>query len=320
MSEPASPAPTLRPATTPNRDDSAPAVSIAERQAWSISGWYGVAGIVLAALLIWYAADQLSSAAPGAGASPAIVTLLVLAIIAIGLLAGTMSVIQPLETRVVLFFGRYVGTVRHTGLIMTAPLTTRRRVSVRVDNFECRKLKVNDSEGNPVELAGIVVWRVRDTARSVFAVTNCVGFVQVQAEAALRHVAMSHPYDTESGDRPSLRGSTDQVSLELAREVAARVEVAGVEVIEVRISHLAYAPEIAQAMLQRQQAAAIIAARSRIVDGAVGMVEMALARLQERDVVQLDEERKAAMVSNLLVVLCGDSRATPVVNTGTLYQ
>ncbi len=317
MSEPVSPTPIL---TSPEHDPDSLRATIAERPAWSISGWYGVLGILAAAAVIWYCAAGLSSATPGSDADPVLVTVLVLAVLTISVLSGTLAVIQPMETRVVLFFGRYAGTVRQTGLIMTAPLTTRRRVSVRVDNFESRKLKVNDAEGNPVELAAIVVWRVQDTARSVFAVTNYLGFVQVQAEAALRHVATSHPYDSEDSDRPSLRGSTDQVSAELAREVAARVEVAGVEVIEVRISHLAYSPEIAQAMLQRQQAAAIIAARSRIVDGAVGMVEMALARLQERDVVQLDEERKAAMVSNLLVVLCGDSRATPVVNTGTLYQ
>lgn len=317
MSEPVILTPVLDPSATPSTD----AVDISERPAWAISGWYAVAGMLAAVVADVFLIRAMSPSGGGTPSpSPLLITLAVVVGLIFAVLAGAVTVIQPVESRVVQFFGRYAGTVRRTGLIMTAPLTTRRRVSVRVNNFETRKLKVNDSEGNPVELAGIVVWRVADTARSVFAVSDCVGFVQVQAEAALRHVAMSHPYDIEGGSGTSLRGSTDLVSAELAREVAARVQVAGVDVVEVRISHLAYAPEIAQAMLQRQQAAAIIAARTRIVDGAVGMVEMALARLQERDVVQLDEERKAAMVSNLLVVLCGDSRATPVVNAGTLYQ
>ncbi|MEJ2578421.1 MAG: SPFH domain-containing protein, partial [Kineosporiaceae bacterium] len=205
-------------------------------------------------------------------------------------------------------------------LILTLPLTTKHKVSVRVNNFETRTLKVNDADGNPVELGAVVVWQVHDTALATFAVADHTEFVRVQAEAAVRHVAVSHPYDNPGGTGTSLRGSTEKVAEELAAEVAARVGIAGVDIREVRISHLAYAPEIAQAMLQRQQAAAIVAARERIVDGAVGMVEMALARLQEHDIVELDEERKAAMVSNLLVVLCGDSQATPVVNTGTLYQ
>ncbi|HYD53876.1 MAG TPA: SPFH domain-containing protein, partial [Gemmatimonadaceae bacterium] len=180
-------------------------------------------------------------------------------------------------------------------------------------------LKVNDATGNPVEIAAIVVWQVSDTAKATFAVEDYQGFIQTQSEAAVRHVAGAYPYDA-ADDAESLRGSTDQISLELAHEVAARVAAAGLEILEVRISHLAYAAEIAQAMLQRQQAAAVVAARSRIVEGAVGMVQMALDQLNREGIVELDEERKAAMVSNLLVVLCGDSRATPVVNTGTLYQ
>jgi len=230
-----------------------------------------------------------------------------------------LVVIAPGETRVVQFFGRYIGTVRRTGLTWVVPLSTRRRVSVRVRNFETNALKVNDADGNPVEIAAIVVWQVADTAKATFAVENYDHFVAVQSEAALRHVATTHPYDDTTGHGTSLRGSTATVSDELAREVAHRIVVAGIEIIEVRISHLAYAPEIAQAMLQRQQAGAVIAARSLIVDGAVGMVEMALARLDREGVVALNEDRKAAMVANLLVVLCGDQRATPVVNTGSTY-
>jgi regulator of protease activity HflC (stomatin/prohibitin superfamily) len=234
------------------------------------------------------------------------------------LVSLSITIVQPGKTQVVQVFGRYTGTVRTPGLLWLLPLTTRRSVSVRVRNFETGRLKVNDAEGNPVEIAAIVVWQVEDTARAVFAVEDAVEFVSVQSEAAVRHVAGAYPYDA-SNDVESLRGSTDVVSRELAREVAERVAVAGVQILEVRISHLAYAPEIAQAMLQRQQAAAVIAARSRIVEGAVGMVQMALAELSRQGVVELDEERRAAMVSNLLVVLCGDSRATPVVNTGSLY-
>jgi regulator of protease activity HflC (stomatin/prohibitin superfamily) len=307
----ATPAPRSRPALTSD---------LAEHPAWVADGWYAVGGILIAGVGLGLTIWQIALHNPqGVAAFWAACVLAVLSLV-IALLGATLCMVAPLETRVVQFFGRYVGTVRRTGLVMISPLTTRRTVNIRVNNFETRLLKVNDADGNPVELGAIVVWQVQDTARCVFAVQDYVNFVQVQAEAALRHVAVSHPYDDATGSGTSLRGSTDVVAEELAREMSARVEVAGVDVVEVRISHLAYAPEIAQAMLQRQQASAIIAARSRIVDGAVGMVELALARLQEHDVVELDEERKAQMVSNLLVVLCGDSRATPVVNTGTLYQ
>ena len=231
----------------------------------------------------------------------------------------SLVIVQPGQTRVIQFFGRYVGTIRGTGLTWVLPLTTRRSVSVRVRNFETNQLKVNDADGNPVQIAAIVVWQVSDTSKASYAVENYLNFVTVQAESALRHVATTHPYDAGGETATTLRGSTDLVAGELAREVAQRVALAGVEIIEVRISHLAYAPEIAQAMLRRQQANAVVAARSRIVEGAVGMVELALQRLNERGIVDLDEERKAAMVSNLLVVLCGDQPASPVVNTGSLY-
>jgi regulator of protease activity HflC (stomatin/prohibitin superfamily) len=193
-------------------------------------------------------------------------------------------------------------------------------VSTRVRNFETNHLKVNDADGNPVEIASIVVWQVADTSRALYAVDDYLNFVRVQAESALRHVATAHPYDNPADGGTSLRGSTDVVASELAEEMAARVVIAGVEIVEVRVSHLAYAPEIAQAMLRRQQANAVVAARSRIVEGAVGMVELALEKLSERGIVDLDEERKAAMVSNLMVVLCSDQPASPVVNTGTLYS
>lgn len=284
-------------------------VDISERPAFQGNGFVALAVALVLVLVAVAAALTLSPAgwvATGA-----------LGLAALVLLTG-VQVVQPGRTRVVQFFGRYVGTVRRTGLVWVLPLTTRRAVSVRVQNFETSRLKVNDSDGNPVELAAIVVWQVADTARAVFAVEHYDAFVATQAESALRHVAGSHPYDGPD-DELTLRGATDEVAGELAREVAARITVAGVEIIEVRISHLAYAPEIAQAMLQRQQASAVVAARARIVEGAVGMVELALERLSDRSIVELDEERKAAMVSNLLVVLCGDSRVTPVVNTGTLY-
>jgi regulator of protease activity HflC (stomatin/prohibitin superfamily) len=230
----------------------------------------------------------------------------------------SLAVVTPGQTRVVQFFGRYAGTIRRPGFWWVVPLTVRLAVSVRVRNFETNHLKVNDADGNPVEIAAIVVWQVTDTAKATYAVDSYLNFVSVQAESALRHVATTHPYDSADEDL-SLRGSTDIVAGELATEVAQRVTLAGVEIIEVRISHLAYASEIAQAMLRRQQANAVVAARSRIVEGAVGMVEMALTRLSERQVVDLDEERKAAMVSNLMVVLCGDQPASPIVNAGSLY-
>ena len=289
-------------------------VDVRERPSFQANGFLGLlVAVVLGALAAWVFVRAAADASVGlvlAGVLLAIAAVLVLA---------SLTVIQPGQTSVVQFFGRYVGTARRTGLVWLPPLTTRRTLSVRVRNFETERLKVNDADGNPVDIAAIVVWQVADTAQAVFAVENVNGFVEVQSEAALRHVARSYPYDAPD-DVESLRGSTEVISGELAQEVAERVAIAGIEVLEVRISHLAYSPEIAQAMLQRQQAAAVVAARSRIVEGAVGMVQMALEELSRQGVVELDEERRAAMVSNLLVVLCGDSRATPVVNTGTLYS
>ncbi len=282
-------------------------VVIEERRAWAVSGWFGV---LVVAACIAVAVLLARSSAPAVAIAPIVVGSLILT---------SLVIVQPGQTKVVRFFGSYVGTLRRTGLWWILPLADRKSLSIRVRNFETNHLKVNDADGNPVEIAAIVVWQVADTSQAVYAVDDYVNFVQVQAESALRHVATTHPYDDPTNEGTSLRGSTDVVAEELAQEVAQRVTIAGVEIVEVRISHLAYAAEIAQAMLRRQQANAVVAARSRIVEGAVGMVEQALAALNERDIVQLDEERKAAMVSNLLVVLCAEQPASPVVNTGTLY-
>src|SRR5947207_2963460 len=234
------------------------------------------------------------------------------------LLASGFFVLAPNEARVVLFLGgRYVGSVRDSGFHWTVPFSRKRRITLRVRNFESAKLKVSDCDGNPVEIAAVVVWRVVDSAKAAFGVDDFVAYVAVQAEAAVRHMATLYPYESHDR-RPSLRDSS-AVTEELNTELRERVSLAGVEVLESRITHLAYAPEIAQAMLARQQASAIVAARSKIVEGAVGMVSAALERLRAEDVVDLDEERKAQMVANLLVVLCGDRAAQPVVNTGTLY-
>src|SRR5271165_1628354 len=283
-------------------------VEIHERRALAISGWLGI----------------LVVAACGVGAyfltNSSIKVVILVPIVVACIILSSLVIVQPDETRVVRFFGSYVGSVRRTGLSWILPLTDRRNVSIRVRNFETNHLKVNDADGNPVEIAAIVVWQVADTSRALYAVDDYLNFVRVQAESALRHVATTHPYDNPADDGLSLRGSTDTVAGELAVEMAERVVIAGVEIIEVRISHLAYAAEIAQAMLRRQQANAVVAARFRIVEGAVGMVELALERLDERGVVNLDEERKATMVSNLMVVLCSDQPASPVVNTGTLYS
>ncbi|QBL10033.1 SPFH domain-containing protein [Rheinheimera sp. D18] len=227
--------------------------------------------------------------------------------------------VQPNQAAVLQLFGRYVGTDLNNGLRWSNPLYSKRKVSLRVRNFESNKMKVNDNAGNPVEIAAVVVWKVVDSAEAVFEVDNYENFVSIQSESAIRHLASSYAYDAGNDHAISLRSSTDEVTELLKTEIQARLNKAGVQVLEARISHLAYAPEIASAMLQRQQAAAIIAARQQIVEGAVGMVETALQRLSERKVVELDDERKAAMVSNLLVVLCGDHHVQPIVNAGSLY-
>ena len=234
-------------------------------------------------------------------------------------LAAGLFVVNPNQAVALLLFGNYHGTTRQMGLRFANPFFTKLRISLKARNLNGERLKVNDLSGNPIEIAAVVVWRVEDTAEALFEVDNFEAYVKIQSESAVRHLASAYPYDA-GDDEKSLRGATDDISQHLQRELQERLGKAGVEVMEARLAHLAYAPEIAHAMLQRQQASAVVAARKKIVEGAVGMVEMALQELNSRGLVHLDDERKAAMVSNLLVVLCSEHAAQPVVNTGTLYQ
>ncbi|NLU66621.1 SPFH domain-containing protein [Streptomyces sp. HNM0574] len=271
----------------------------------------GVGGIVLGG-------TQLKSGASGIGATLLVVGIVVL-IGSLFAMAG-LNMVAPGEARVVQLFGRYTGTIRTDGLRWVNPLTTRTKISTRVRNHETAILKVNDAYGNPIELAAVVVWQVADTAQATFSVDDYVEFVSTQTEAAVRHIAIEYPYDAHDEDALSLRGNAEEITEKLAVELTARVQAAGVTIVESRFTHLAYAPEIASAMLQRQQAGAVVAARKTIVEGACGMVEDAVTRISEQDFVELDEERRATMVSNLLVVLCGDRSPQPVMNTGSLYQ
>ncbi|GAT66206.1 SPFH domain-containing protein [Planomonospora sp. ID91781] len=286
-----------------------------ERRAFRVNGF-----IVLIGLLVLGAA--LAAVVVSAGWTDSVVALLGTVgpwgLAALVLLSG-FTVVNPNEAKVVQFLGRYVGTVKETGFQWVLPFTTKQHVTLRVRNFETAKLKVNDADGNPVEIAAVVVYKVTDTAKAAFSVDDYEEYVAIQSEAAVRHLATSHPYDAHEEGRTSLRDGAE-VAGELTAELRERTELAGVEVLEARITHLAYAPEIAQAMLVRQQAAQVVAARTHIVAGAVGMVRLALDRLAEEGVVDLDEERKAQMVSNLLVVLCGDRATQPVVNAGSLYS
>jgi len=273
--------------------------------------------VVLPLLMIldaWWTVAGARTAAP----IPIVVGCLLFVILSVML--GGFFVVEPNQATVQMLFGMYKGSERRPGLWWVNPFMTKKKVTLRVRNFECNKLKVNDHDGNPIEIGAVVVWKVVDSAEAIFQVDNYDNFVHVQTEAALRNLATGHPYDAHNDGQMSLRGNTADVAELLKGEVQARLEKAGVEVLEARISHLAYAPEIASAMLRRQQASAVIAARSKIVEGAVSMVQMALEELSKRAVVQLDEERKAAMVSNLLVVLCSEHETHPVVNTGSLYQ
>ncbi|WP_432081443.1 SPFH domain-containing protein [Streptomyces sp. WAC 04229] len=296
-----------------------PAPRVRETQAHSIGGGLalllGLVGLLVGAGLI-VSATAVSS---GGGKAGLIIGGIVIAIAAFLAMCG-LNMVAPGEARVVQLFGRYRGTIRQDGLRWVNPFTSRTKISTRVRNHETAVLKVNDAYGNPIELAAVVVWRVEDTAQATFEVDDYIEFVSTQTEAAVRHIAIEYPYDAHEEDGLSLRGNAEEITEKLAVELHARVEAAGVQIIESRFTHLAYAPEIASAMLQRQQAGAVVAARRQIVDGAVGMVEAALARISEQDIVELDDERKAAMVSNLMVVLCGDRAAQPVLNTGTLYQ
>lgn len=280
-----------------------------ERRAFRWNGFVVLLGLAVLAVVVL----GLALAGP-VGVGVAIALWVVVLMLATG-----FTVINPNEARVVQFFGRYVGSVSDAGFQWVVPLTTKRRVTLRVRNFETSKLKVNDAAGNPVEIAAVVVYKVVDSGKATFAVDDYEQYVAIQSEAAVRHLATTHPYDSDEGAGTSLRDGTE-VAAELTAELRDRTELAGIAIIEARITHLAYAPEIAQAMLVRQQAAQVVAARTKIVEGAVGMVGLALDRLREQGVVELDEERKANMVSNLLVVLCGDKATQPIVNAGTLYS
>jgi regulator of protease activity HflC (stomatin/prohibitin superfamily) len=289
---------------------------IREREYSAVSGWAALIGLLtVGAFLFWQFVVNINRHAGGMAG-----LCMVGVVFTLFLLTG-LFVVNPNEARVLQLFGKYVGTAKTAGLGYANPLYRKRRISLRVRNFESGKLKVNDLDGNPIEIAAVVVWKVVDTAEAVFEVDNYDNYVHVQSESALRNMATSYPYDGhDDAAVMSLRGNTTAIADHLRKEIQDRLARAGVEVIEARISHLAYAPEIAAAMLQRQQAGAIIAARSRIVEGAVGMVEMALDLLSKKNVVELDEERKAAMVSNLLVVLCGERNTQPIVNAGTLHH
>ena len=291
-------------------------MAMKERVAISSSGWLGILiglGLVFGSAGV-FAQIQHHHFDPGAY----VLGGMAMVVAGIIVLKGNF-VIGPNEARVLTFFGRYVGTVKDSGLRWANPFATKREISLRTRNFETAKIKVNDIDGNPIEIGAVIVWRVVDTAQAMFDVESFSSFVQIQAETALRNLAMHHPYDGHDDEMVSLRGHSDKVAELLRKEVNDKTSQAGVEVVDARIAHLAYSPEIAQAMLQRQQAGAIIAARTRIVEGAVSMVEMALDQLAKRGIVELDAERKAVMVSNLLVVLCGERGTQPVVNAGTLY-
>jgi hypothetical protein len=296
-----------------------PGARISERGAFSLPGLpIAIVLIAIGLVLIGWLALLMWQAIEARTFDPFVFAPLVVAVPFVIAAVG-LTVVNPNEARAIVFLGRYSGTVRRQGLWWVNPFTMRPKVSVRVRNFETGKLKVNDHNGNPIEIAAVVVWKVLDTAEALFEVDDYESFVHVQSEAALRNLAMAYPYDAHEDDEMSLRSNPVEIAAQLMTEVQDRLNRAGVEVLETRISHLAYAPEIASVMLRRQQADAVIAARKRIVEGAVGMVEMALASLSEKELVQLDEERKASMVSNLLVVLCSEQQTQPVVNTGTLY-
>jgi regulator of protease activity HflC (stomatin/prohibitin superfamily) len=283
-----------------------------ERELKGLSGWLVIFMVLaIAAAAVWSAASV----------DPPWAKILSVAVLFLDLacLAG-LTVVNPNQASVVTLFGVYKGSIKQSGFWWVNPLTTRRKLSLRVRNFESARLKVNERDGNPIEIAAVVVWRIVETFEAVFNVDDYENFVHVQSEAAVRNLATTYPYDSHEDGDVSLRLSAGEVAERMRHEIQDRLSKAGIEVIEARISHLAYAPEIAGAMLRRQQASAIIAARQKIVEGAVGMVEMALAEISRKNVVALDEERKEAMVSNLLVVLCSEKGVEPVVNTGTLYQ
>jgi len=285
-----------------------------QRPARVISGLPAMGGVLAAGGV----AIALIAVGASSHSSPLTIVGVVLLVLA-GLLAGGLFVVQPNESRVLILFGRYVGTVADAGWWWCNPLTKRHMLSLRVRNFQSERIKVNDASGNPIEIAAVVVWRVTNTARAVFDVEDYEQFVTVQSDTSLRHLANQYPYDDYKQESISLRGNADEIRENLQVELQSRLQVAGIEILETRLTHLAYAPEIAEVMLRRQQAEAILAARRTMVMGAVSLVQMALAQLAESDLVELDSERKAAMVANLMIVLSGDHSPTPVINTGSLY-
>ncbi|AXI38389.1 hypothetical protein CX649_01215 [Bacillaceae bacterium ZC4] len=278
-----------------------------EKKAWFIDGFIGI--VLIVALLLGAAFTFIQEF---------IVPAIVLVVLA-ALLGSGLTIVQPNQANVVIFFGRYLGSIRKSGLALTVPLTIRQKVSLRVRNFNSKKLKVNDVEGNPIEIASVIVFKVIDSAKATFDVDDYEEFVEIQSEAAIRHVATKYPYDTFDDHNITLRGNADVVSKELADELQERLNVAGVEVIEARLTHLAYSTEIASAMLQRQQAAAVLSARKKIVEGAVSMAQMAVEQLASDGTIELDEERKVNMVNNLMVAIISDRGTQPVINTGSLY-
>jgi len=292
--------------------------TIEERQAWSIPGVPMAVGSVL--LIMGGAAVAYGASHTKGGAAVGLVWLAVAMFVVPSFTLGGLTPVAPGHARVIQLFGRYNGTIRESGLKWVNPFTKRPVVSTRIRNQESAQLKVNDLDGNPIEIAAVVVWQVRDTAHARYSVDDVVKFVTIQTETAVRHIASSYPYDSRGTDALSLRANADEITQRLSAELTVRVRPAGVDIIESRLTRLSYSPEIAQTMLRQQQANAVVGARSRIVEGAVGMVKLALDRLQAEGVVDLDEERKAAMVSNLLVVLCSEQATQQVVNTGTLYQ
>lgn len=277
-----------------------------EREAWSMNGFIGILAIILLLVIALFSFFQLQ------------IVISIISILIAGLLTSGITFIQPNQSVVVIFFGQYMGSIRKEGIVITVPLSIRRIVSLRVRNFNSKQLKVNDVKGNPIEIAAVIVFKVVDSAKAVFDVDRYEQFVEIQSETAIRAVATKYPYDTFNDEELSLRGNASEVSEQLTRELQERLKVAGVEVIEARLTHLAYSTEIAQAMLQRQQASAIIAARRLIVDGAVGIVEDAIDRLEQEAVLQLDDQSRAQMINNLLVAIVADHSAQPIINTGTL--
>lgn len=288
---------------------------ITEKSANKLNGFLMVLVIVALIMVEYFLVEEMAFTN-----NPGLLWFFIPILLLIVLIFSGFIIVQPNDSRVLILFGKYIGTVRTSGFWFVNPFTVRKKVSLRIRNFNSQKIKVNDLHGNPIEIGAVVVWRVVDTAKAIFDVENYEQFVDVQSETAIRQLASEYPYDVDQEDKPSLRGTPQEIAESLKNMLQLRLEIAGVEIIEARISHLAYAPEIAQAMLRRQQAQAIIAARTKIVEGAVGMVEMALKALSEQNIVKLDEDKKATMVNNLMVALVSETEVQPVINTGTLYQ